>query len=436
MNLKFWQKAVTPEPEAPKETKSVILGLNDSLSQLLNFGRRGAETAANALNLYNESSAVSIPINKITEAFAGIEPVLVDEKGEIINDHEVLELLKQPSPFFDTHLFRQTIARDYLITNEIMLVALGNVNRPPLELQPVSPRNITDSEGNGGVVQNFIISGNTLTGEYKLELTTDRARYFDGALRELKQIRGYSTRNNSLLRGQSPLSSAAFEARQHILGNEHNIKILEKGGRLSLVFHFEEDLAEDDFEEVKQRIRAQYGGTGGESIGVTSGGKMNIDELGVNNKDMDFAKLQRMAMDAVALVYQVPLPLISNTAATFNNYKEAKTALYDDAVLPLFNRVYGGAGNFLLPRYGLDPRKYRLTYDPLSIPALRARVLDELKTRKDINIESDNELRNAIALEPVEGGDVILKPANLIPLNTAIELDEPVVARDKPKEEE
>ncbi|MCH8302544.1 MAG: hypothetical protein IH912_07300, partial [Proteobacteria bacterium] len=45
--------------------------------------------------------------------------------------------------------------------------------------------------------------------------------------------------------------------------------------------------------------------------GVTAGGALDIKELGVNNKDMDFANLQDMARTAVALQYKFPLPLLS-----------------------------------------------------------------------------------------------------------------------------
>ena len=79
------------------------------------------------------------------------------------------------------------------------------------------------------------------------------------------------------------LVSAASEARQHILGNDHNISILEKGGRVSLVFHFDADLSPDDFEATKDRVRAQYGGASNAGeIGVTSGGKLDIKETGTS----------------------------------------------------------------------------------------------------------------------------------------------------------
>lgn len=432
-----WDPRTWFSKQAPHvEMKSLPLGANDSLGAFLMFGSTGGATPAGALGLYEQSTAVSIPVNKVAQGFACLIPVL-EIDGKIITDHPVLELLKAPSPFYDGILFAETIATDYLVTGETEIVGIGAVTRPPLELQPISPRNITVVEGQGGLASNIQVSGNTLVGDYKLDTRRNKgARYFDGNLRELKQIRSYSTRNNSLLRGQSPLVSAAKEARQHILGGDHNVSLLEKGGRVSLVFNFEADMDSDDFEATKDRVRQQYGGSDkAGQIGVTSGSKMKVQELGQKNKDMDFAKLQRMAQDSVALQYKVPLVLISTDAATFNNYGQGKLALYDDAILPLADRIYAGLSSFLLPRYGLDPAKVKITYDMDKITALSVRRNEELRLRRDLNLETDNELRDMLGREGVDGGDVLRAPANMIPVGTDLFTeDEPRVLRDEPQE--
>lgn len=424
----------------PRETKSStkVLGLSEELGSFLAFGAVGtAVTPTSAMNLYNQSSAVSIPINFIAEAFAAINPVL-KEGTEIITDHPILELLQTPSPFYTQDLFFENLAKNYLITGEAEIIAIGNINRPPIELQPINPKNVTINEGQGGLATSIIVSGETLTGAYKLDRRGRGVRYVRGNLSEVKQIRNYSTRDNSLIRGQSPLVSASAEVRQNIEGNNHNVSLLTNGGRVSLVFHFDEDLNDDDFQATKLRVDEQYSGTqNAGKIGVTAGGKLDIKEIGVNNRDMDFAMLQSMAKQAVALQYKVPLPLITVDATSFNNYKEAKSALYDDAVLPLASRIFGGMTDFLMPRYGLDPAKVRITYDIDQVTALASRRSEELKLRKELNIESVNEMRALIGREPVEGGDNILAPATMIPIGTDLFTDDNVpgrgIARDDDK---
>lgn len=422
----------------PVETKSKVLGLSEELGSFLKFGTTGSATSPTAaINLYNKSSAVAIPINYIAESFASINPVLKNG-DETIADHPVLSLLRVPSPFFTRDLFLETIAKNYLITGEAEIIALGAINRGPLEIQPISPKNITMNEGEGGFAHSILVTGESLDGAYNLVKKGREARYLRGNLAEIKQIRNYSTRDNSMLRGQSPLVSASAEARQHIEGTNHNVKLLQNGGRLSLVFNYAEDMSDDDFEEVRSRVIDQYGGSDNAGkIGVTSGGNLDIKELGNTNKDMDFAMLQEAARIAVALQYKFPLPLLSTDASTFNNYKEAKAALYDDAVLPLADRLFGGLSDFLLPRYGLDPTKFRITYDMDQITALSARRNEELKLRRDLNLETTNELRAMIGREPIDGGDTVLAPATMIPIGTDLFTDDNTVdaalARDTGK---
>jgi len=436
LNPFSWGRKQHEQIETKSSTK--VLGLSEELGSFLKFGATGtAVTPTSAMNLYNKSSAVSIPINYIAEAFASINPVL-KEGTEIITDHPVLNLLQTPSPFYTQDLFLENLGKNYLITGETELIAIGNINRPPLELQPMNPKNVTINEGQSGLATSMIVSGETLLGTYNLVHKGRSVRYLRDNLSELKQIRNYSTRNNSLLRGQSPLVSASAEARQHIEGNNHNVSLLVNGGRVSLVFNFDADLNDDDFQATKQNVLEQYGGTqNAGKIGVTSGGKLQIEELGTNNKDMDFANLQTMARTAVALQYKFPLPLLSTDAATFNNYKEAKAALYDDAVLPLADRIFGGLSDFLLPRYGLDPSKVRITYSMDQITALTSRRNEELKLRRELNLESLNEMRTLIGREPVDGGDVVMAPATMIPVGSDIFTEDNTVdnslARDTDK---
>ncbi len=406
------------------EEKTVALGLTHETGSFLIFGNPGnAVTPTSALSLYKKSTAVSIPVNLVADAFASIIPVISID-GKLFHKHEILELLAMPSPFYTKSLFLETLGKDYLVTGETYMVALGSVNRPPIEIQPISPRNTSVIQGVGGVAVNLIVSGETLAGDYKVVDAKRRVRYFDGNLRELKQIRNYSPDDNSLLRGFSPLRSASAEVMQHIQGNRHNVSLLENGGRVSLVFHFDADMGNDDFQAAKASVIAQYGGPGkAGQIGVTGGtgnAKLDIKELGTNNKDMDFANLQMMSKIAVALQYKVPLPLITLEATTFNNFTEAKLALYDDAVLPLADRIFGGLSQLLVPRFGLDPKKVRITYDPDQITALEKRRNENLKLRKELNLESINEMREAIGKNAVTGGEVVRVQANMIPIDSDI----------------
>ena len=407
-------------PVVEKKSSTFALGTSESLGSFLILGTGRATTAASALSLYRKSTAVSVPVNRIAEAIATMDFVLEEEDGTIINNHPVLDLIRAPSPFYTKRLFIEKMAKDYLITNESEIVALGGITRPPLELQPISPDHLTVPEGGNGLPTSHIISGGTMDGIYKAERDRGTVRYIRDVFTEAYLIRGYNTRDNSLLRGESLLASASSEVREDILGGEHNVSLLEKGGRVSLIFNFKDELEGDDFKVMKERIRAEYGGASkAGQIAITTG-DVDIKEVGINNKDMEFSLLQKMARIAVANQYGYPLVLLDTDAATLNNYQTGKEALSDDASIPVANVLMGGLSLFLLPRYNLDPSKVRIVPDLDSITALTMRRNKELKLRKEIGIETTNELRSFLPnRSDAEGADKILVPANMIPIESA-----------------
>ena len=93
--------------------------------------------------------------------------------------------------------------------------------------------------------------------------------------------------------------------------------------------------------------------------------------------------------------------------------------------------TYRTSDRVLWPRYDLDPRRVRYTFDPDQISALVARRIDELLKRKSIGVESDNEIRRLMGLEAYEGGNVILKSASLIPAGTDVDIDDPLTGADE-----
>ena len=405
-----------------QQTKGVI-GSNDLMAQLLPlFAASGASTPAAALQLYEQSSSVSNPIDWVADPCADIEPVLEGPDGKFDTTHKVLGLLSSPSPDFTGRLFRSVLAHDFLITGEAFVAGIGNPEREPIDIQPLSPSVMSELATDTGVIGAWDVTGETLKGRYTRQIINQQARYtnLDNAFgTELKQIRGYSTRSNSLLRGQSPLVSAHREARQHLLGLLHNTALLEHGGRGSLVFKYAQEFDDDDFQATIERIRSQYGGAGNAGkIMVEIAESLEISELGVSNRDMDFANLQQIAMRAVALKYKVPLPLVTTDASTFANFEASILALYDYAVLPLFRNLFDGISDMLLPRFKLDPKLYRLTYDPNSISALMTRRIDELTKRRGLFAESGNEIRSLLGREEADDFNTIPQPGNWIPAGT------------------
>lgn len=412
--MAFWNRKKQTKFYPPLEIKT--LGVDDALRKFIMFGANNAENPKSALSLYDTSTVVSIPINKIAETFSILEPVL-EIDGKKITDHPILDLLRNPCPEFSKELFFQTLATYYLVTGEVFVLLFGNLKQPPKQIYPISPADVNHNVSNG-LIKQLQITGDLYPSSYVNQ--GDGTFVSSEKLKMLFQIRNFNPSNNSILRGKSKLTAASKAVRQQILGMTHNLSLLERGGRLSLVFHFENEMDADDYAAVKKSVLEQYAGAeNAGAIGVTSGGKLDIKEAGMTNMDMDWLNAQKLSMDTLLLTYNLPLPLFSTQAATYDNYSTALMALYDDCVIPLSKVIFGSFAKVLFPKYGLDDN-VKLTFDKDQVSSLIERRNKEVKMRKEIGIETDNELRGILGREPYAGGDVMYKPSSEIPIGTDV----------------
>ena len=100
----------------PWETKSSgrpVLGTSDALGAFLQFGQGGGDgsTASSAIRIYEQITAVSIPINMVADAFSDLKPILMRRDGERI-EPAVLEA------FLDAYL--DGVVPDYQMSAFLM----------------------------------------------------------------------------------------------------------------------------------------------------------------------------------------------------------------------------------------------------------------------------------------------------------------------------
>jgi phage portal protein BeeE len=389
------------------------------------LGGGGAVPPSVAMSFYRQCSSVATAVDMIADEVEFITPVLVGPDGSYIEDAEVLQLLQKPNAMEDWNTFVGAFARNFLLTRNAPVYAGGNVNRAPLEMFATSPTSLSVVQNaRDGYPQTYQLAQGPGQGVFTRTEVKGTARFYDGNLRELYRVSGFGSRGPCF--PDSPLEAAALEARQQILGRYHNLSLLKNGGRLSLIVQFKESLEQDDLEERRDVInRVLAGAENAGRIATVASPEMEIHEAGTANKDMDYAVLDQVAGDAIYLRYKVPLPLVRIAAATYDNVRQSTYQLYDRAVIPLTKRLLSGLSDMLLPRYGLDPLQYQITYNPDQIPALVERRWEELKTRVEMKLETPNELRDLIpGRGPIEGGDVLYQPATLVPVGRDLFTDD------------
>jgi len=424
MNWKFWEtKASQPS------TRSVYI---DSLTNEFLFDCLTNEkiTPQKAFKFYGQNSSVATAVDIIADTFEQIKPILMLADGSIVDEHPIVDLLKNPNSHMTWNDFASRIARHSLLTNQTHFYGMGAVTLPPTEIHPVKPINVTATTGGDGYVDMFNIGSGIGRGEYDVKISKQRvSRYYDGPLKEIYRIAGFSSMPTDGT-ADSPLQAASLEANQQIKGRIHNMKIIDNGGRLSLLVVFkDEHMSDDEHLQRSERLNDTFAGEeNAGKIAVLSGGDVEtVQEMGITQKDMDFAELDQIAGRSIYSRYHIPLPLISNKASTFNNLATGIEMLYDMATLPLADKLFQGLTRFLLPRYGIDLKSgMKITYNPESLQPLKARKLKELKERKETGLETINEIRESMPnRKDVEGGDVLYQNAAYIPLGTDLNEPEP-----------
>lgn len=418
--LKFWQK---PEIKSGGRVSEIPIQRGSLLEAIFGDGRM---TPQRAMQFYRSSSSVAIAVDMIADEIEHLNPVLQSDDGKYIQDHDLVRSLKSPNGFENWSGFIGASARHYLLTRECMFYGGGGITRPPLELFAVKPQAISTIENaKDRFPQAFMVTDGPAAGTFTRLEKARKINYYEGGFREVFRIHGFSSRTDETL-ADSPLEAVALEAKQQIQGRVHNLALLENGGRLSLIVQFKDSLTEDELIARRDVLNRVLGGAGNAGrIATTSSQDMVIHEAGTTNKDMDYAELDGVARQALFLRYKIPLPLVDNSAATDNNMEHAVYQLYDRAVLPLANVLLDGLGRFLLPRYGLDVNRMRLTFNPESIDALVDRRVKMLLDRQKLGVETINELRQQLPnREPLEGGDTLYQPSTLVPVGTDLFTDD------------
>lgn len=418
--LKFWQK---PEIKSGGRVSEIPIQRGSLMDMIFGGGRM---TPAAAMEFYRTCSSVAIAVDMIADEIEHLQPVLQMEDGKYVNDHELLRLLKSPNGFDNWAGFIGASARHYLLTRECMYYGGGGISRPPLELFAVKPQTISTIENAvDRYPQVFMITDGVAGGTFTRFARGKKINYYEGNLREVFRVHGFSSRTDET-RADSPLEAVALEAKQQIQGRVHNLALLDNGGRLSLIVQFKDPMTEDEHVARRDGVNRALAGAGNAGrIAVVSSSDMEIHEAGTTNKDMDYAELDSVAREALFLRYKIPLPLVSQDASTDNNMEHAVYHLYDRAVLPLADVLLDGLGRFLLPRFGLDPARVSLTFNPESIDALVDRRVRMLLDRQKLGVETINELRAQLPnREPLEGGDTLYQASTLVPVGVDMFTDD------------
>ena len=250
----------------------------------------------------------------------------------------------------------------------------------------------------------------------------------------IKNFNPYYDGSGSHLYGMSPLKAGlrSMDANNEALTT--GVKYLQNQTARGMLISDEGDITESQAKQLKDKFKSTYQGSQNAGDLIITPKKLSWVNFGLNASDLSLIEQYNASIKDLCNVYNVPVQLLNNTdSTTYNNMKEAKKALYQNAVIPELIRIREELNRWLTPQYG---DKLYIDFDFNSIPELQEeteKVVDQMskswwltpnekRIAMNYGVDEDNVRMNEYYV-----------PANLIPMEPSSGLDDIVDAIDEQK---
>ena len=251
----------------------------------------------------------------------------------------------------------------------------------------------------------------------ELRITAGTGGYIDIPRTEFVQFRMYSPGNPGGY--QSPISALKQTLREQIQADKFRTEIWRSSGRFNAYVTRPANVQPWDDEARKRFVTAfrEAWGQGG-----SNAGKMPLLEDGMeikpyqfNAQQAQYAEAKQLSREDVAAAYHVNPSLIWHTTTqTYASSKDNARALYAECLGPILQMLQQRVNAFLLPMIGADPNTY-VEFD------LSEKLKGSFEERASIlqsavggPYMTRNEARADNNLPPIEGGDDLIVPLNVV----------------------
>lgn len=402
--MSWWQRLF-----ARKESQARIVAT-------LNQVGRPAQTPANyegfARQGFLKNVIVFRSIDMIAKAAAGIGWTLYSGRKSNpseVEDHEILSLLQRPNPLqAGAAFFESVVAYNRLTGNSYIEANQPSPNKPPKELWAPRPDWMKVIPGAMGYPAFYEFGG----GMNKRRWPVDPVK-LTSAIMHWKTFHP-----TDQWYGMSPLEAAMMSVDQNNAGQRWNLAMLQNSATPSGVLQMKQtdsnprgELTEDQYKRLKKEFEENYQGAKNAGRAMIIEGGLVWQQISLSPKDMDFISSKAVTAIDIATAYGVPPELLGLGQKTFNNYKEARLALYEETILPIMDSLRDELNKWLVPAFGDG---LWLDYDKDDIEALTEKREQKFAMLKDVTFLTQNEKRQAVGYDSQKGWDVYLINGQLV----------------------
>jgi HK97 family phage portal protein len=359
---------------------------------------------------YQQNPIVNACVYMVARAAANI-PLEIKRGEEEVDVPDLAALLNRPNPMQDGEAFRIATLSDLLLAGEFFAEKV-EVSKRPKELYRINPGRMTVDPGPQGFPASYTYNDGKSRKTFPVDV-------MKGIL-PILHVKEYNPNND--WRGMPNIDPAAFAIDMHTGALRWNNALLNNGAQPSgaLVYAPKEGgdkLTEDQWQRLKAELDESFSGQKNAGKPILLDGGLDWREMGFSPKDMNFGEGLHESARLIALAFGVP-PLMLGIPGdnTYSNYTEANKAFYRQTVIPLLHQWCRAFSWWIGPAYGADLTIYPDCDDLEVFAGEREAQWQRIEQSNSLTI---NEKRERMGLEPVPGGDVVLVPSSMVPLEVA-----------------
>lgn len=218
----------------------------------------------------------------------------------------------------------------------------------------------------------------------------------------------------------SPIASLRATLREQIEAVAFRQQVWARGGRVSSVITRPlgaPKMSREAAERFREDWRKNWTGSGAKAGGtpVLDEG-MQLVQSGFSPRENEWVDVAKLSLTTVAAAYHVNPTMIGVLDnANYSNVREFRKQLYGDSLGPTLHQIEASLNQYLLPILGLDNRVFYFEFNVAaqlqSTPEEQAQVFSSSVGAPWL---TRNEVRAMQNRPPIEGGDELIVPLNVL----------------------
>jgi HK97 family phage portal protein len=326
-----------------------------------------------------------------------------DDFEEATEDHPILKLLDSVSPILNGYTFN--------LMRHVYLQLTGNAyiywvpdarTGQPVELYLLPAQwmyVVPGARGSGEFIREYQFGANWLN---RVSFDPD----------EICHIRYPNPRNQYYGLGKIEAGWACVEANRSV--HEMDAALYLNHARPDYTM-FVEGLGSEAIKRLENDINMRLRGTHQSGKLLIVGGKGDIKPTAWPPKDL--ADRDNI-VEEIAAVFGVPVTKLKANDPNKANAKQGDAGWMADTILPMLRQDEQALNEWILPLFDMQGQAFLAYENP--VPADQVLERDTHKAYVQMGVMTINETREEIGMEPQEGGDTLLVPNNVVPLEQAL----------------